>query len=126
MSRVRVTHTFDLKDRDGNDVTRENIDTVVYTMDVQVQEPIISVAPDWHEVEGTINGPIKTEVIRLDSRRDPVYVALEQFWSTIADLYPNVTTGDLDPGTRVRFDREAAAAVQTWLRYNNPRGDVDV
>lgn len=123
MSRVRVTHTFDLKDEHGDDANRTEIMNVVDAMTVQVAEPVVGYGSDdyWSEREGDIEGIIKVDVIPLDSTRDPVDVALEQFWSTIADLYPSVTTSDLDPGTRVRFDREAEAAVRTWLRYNNPQ-----
>lgn len=117
MSRVRVTHTFDLLDEAGQPANRDDIDYVVGTMTVQVEEPVLGYGP------GPFNDrPVKVDVIDLDAERGrAVDVALGQFWSTIADFYPYITTGDLDPGTRAHFDNVARDAVTTWKRYNNPQ-----
>lgn len=45
------------------------------------------------------------------------------FWLTLAELTPDVTTGDLDPIASHDFDVATEAAQQNWLLAN--RGDAD-
>jgi hypothetical protein len=46
--------------------------------------------------------------------------ALHAFWGKIAELYPEVETGDLDPGHLIDLDTAAQSAVKAWLYYNHP------
>lgn len=47
-----------------------------------------------------------------------VDTALFDFWAKIAELYPEVKTGDLGPSEVIRFTREAEHVVYAWLENN--------
>jgi hypothetical protein len=47
-----------------------------------------------------------------------VDVALFDFWAKIAELYPEVKTGDLGPAEVISFTREAEHVVYAWLENN--------
>lgn len=42
------------------------------------------------------------------------------FWATVADAYPDIETGDLDPATAARFMEACVTAVRAWLEANPP------
>ncbi len=41
------------------------------------------------------------------------------FWAAIGDSYPEITTGDLDPGSVIEFNQASEAVVKQWLYYNS-------
>ncbi len=51
-----------------------------------------------------------------------VHEAIGAFWASIASSYPSIKTGDLDPGSVVRFEELAERTVKTWLDFNAPGG----
>ncbi len=46
--------------------------------------------------------------------------AREAFFASVAADFPEVTTGDLDPGATVAFELETNELIVTWLTYNAP------
>lgn len=40
------------------------------------------------------------------------------FWSTVAEGYPEITTGDLDPGTAFTFGKRVREVVKEWINTN--------
>lgn len=59
---------------------------------------------------------------RLDAA---VQNALEAFWERIGLHFPELTTGDADPGAHLAFEAAARKALETLLRCNNPYCTVD-
>lgn len=46
--------------------------------------------------------------------------ASDAFWAAFAAEFPEVSGGDLDPITTVRFDKAVERAAHEWLRANWP------
>lgn len=44
--------------------------------------------------------------------------AMEAFWATVAEHYPQAQTGDISPGTEGAFELVARAAVEEWVAEN--------
>lgn len=60
---------------------------------------------------------------RTDKRiRDAVEVGLLAFWEKVAPLFPEITSGDCDPGVVVAFDMAAKRAIEDVL-YGNMYAD---
>jgi len=57
------------------------------------------------------------ECIKCDHQQ-VINLAIEAFWSKIAELTPKVTSGDLSPEIVSRFEEVATAAVYSWHEYN--------
>lgn len=53
---------------------------------------------------------------RLDRALEAAYMV---FWSKVADLYPEATSGDLDPMSAAVLESTMRDAVEKWLRYNH-------
>lgn len=47
-----------------------------------------------------------------------VTAALEAFWASIAQSYPEATSGDLDIGVDAHFDQIATATAGRWVQNN--------
>jgi hypothetical protein len=43
-----------------------------------------------------------------------------EFWSAVADAFPEVTTGDLPPDAADDFRRAAKGVIERWLEVNAP------
>jgi hypothetical protein len=58
--------------------------------------------------------------LRQDKGRveDAVMDAMDAFWNSIAENYPEITTGDLDPGTSIDLTLSMENAVDKWLMWN--------
>lgn len=63
--------------------------------------------------DGTEHGMTHNDFLEV-----AVDTALFDFWAKIAELYPEVKTGDLGPAEVIRFTREAEHAVYAWLENN--------
>lgn len=61
--------------------------------------------------------------LREDKKRleDAVKNAEEAFWNSIAEDYPEITTGDLDPSTSIDLMLTMENAIDRWLIINNPK-----
>ena len=61
--------------------------------------------------------------LREDKKRleDAVRNAEEVFWNSIAEDYPEITTGDLDPSTSIDLMLTMENAIDRWLIINNPK-----
>ncbi|MGU4699121.1 hypothetical protein K6L09_20860 [Burkholderia cepacia] len=46
--------------------------------------------------------------------------AEEKFWETVADLFPEVKTGDMAPEASFAFSQACKSAVKLWLQSNHP------
>ena len=46
----------------------------------------------------------------------------EAFWAVVAGLFPEIMTGDLDPGAVARFELATRSAVAAWIGANQPDG----
>ncbi len=44
--------------------------------------------------------------------------ALDAFWNAVAESFPEITSGDMDPVEAVHFDEAAQRAVEAWLDAN--------
>lgn len=47
--------------------------------------------------------------------------AEEAFWAEVVKHFPDIKTGDLDPGATVRFRLACAEVVEAWLDQNTPQ-----
>ncbi len=52
-------------------------------------------------------------------RKTAIQHATDAFWQSIADSYPNITTGECKPLQVVEFDRAAMIIVKHWLQANS-------
>lgn len=62
---------------------------------------------------------------RKDVIADAVQKAEESFWSTIAEEFPEITTGDLDPMTSLHVNTAMNNAVRNWLNQNKPKSEIE-
>lgn len=53
-----------------------------------------------------------------DRIADAIDTAAQAFWASVAESFPEVTTGDLDPETVDQLEREMGHAILTWLGTN--------
>lgn len=75
------------------------------------------------EVETLI--PPTAEVEALVARiTGAAEAALAAFWATVAERFPEITTGDLGPRTTVAIEDAAHDAVEAWVTLNLP-ADAD-
>ena len=51
---------------------------------------------------------------------DVAAAALEAFWATVAQSYPEIETGDLAPDLVVALRDSAEKAVNSWIEWNLP------
>lgn len=51
---------------------------------------------------------------------DAIEKATEAFWAVIAEEFPEVKTGDVDPLYSMEWDRFVERHVKAWLRGNWP------
>lgn len=58
-------------------------------------------------------------MIEFSTSDEAVEDAQKAFWESIAKAFPEITTGDLDPVTALKFDEECKAVVEKWLICNN-------
>ncbi|CAG7581362.1 MAG: hypothetical protein SLAVMIC_00804 [uncultured marine phage] len=67
------------------------------------------------------------ESLREDKKRiqDAVSEAEMAFWVSISEKYPEVTTGDLDPGASIALSMAMEEAVDAWLMFNDPNSSDD-
>ena len=63
---------------------------------------------------------------RLKRIRKIVEEADLAFWSKVADLVPEATSGDLDPERTVQLKIAMENAVEAWMHYNVPDAGVMV
>jgi|GEM_PF-1310887 len=42
------------------------------------------------------------------------------FYAMLTAHYPEITSGDLDPGTEISFTETAEATARTWVHFNTP------
>ncbi len=52
--------------------------------------------------------------------------ALDAFWQTIVEQFPDVTTGDLSPGATIALSLAAEEAVDEWIANNVTTQDCDI
>lgn len=45
-------------------------------------------------------------------------LALDEFWSVVADAFPDAKSGDLSVERTFQLDKAAQEAVQEWVRNN--------
>jgi hypothetical protein len=45
-------------------------------------------------------------------------VAMDAFWAKVAEQFPEITTGDLDPGATIDFENASVSAVTRWIYCN--------
>jgi hypothetical protein len=50
-------------------------------------------------------------------------VAMDAFWAKLAEQFPEITTGDLDPGAVVDFENASVTAATLWIHANRPQVD---
>ncbi len=50
-----------------------------------------------------------------------VDMAEDAFWGTVADLVPEASTGDLDPGLSTRWTNMNTKAVISWIAFNTAK-----
>lgn len=48
--------------------------------------------------------------------------AIYKFWESVANSLPQIKSGDLDPQTDYRFERQCRDVIKTWIETN--RKDV--
>lgn len=60
---------------------------------------------------------------REDTKRIEAAVqsAGQDFWAAIAEEFPEITTGDLGPGSSMKFYEACVSVVRDWLRSNRER-----
>jgi hypothetical protein len=58
-----------------------------------------------------------------DRIREIVQNATNSFWTTVAELIPEIETGDFSPLDTLEFERAAEKAIRTWINSNI--GDSD-
>ena len=51
--------------------------------------------------------------------KDAIREAQDDFWNSIADSFPDITSGDFDFGESHKFDIACEKAVDHWLNMNN-------
>lgn len=51
---------------------------------------------------------------------DVAAAALEAFWATVAQSYPEIETGDLAPDLVVALRDSAGKAVNSWIEWSLP------
>ncbi|WP_261887471.1 hypothetical protein [Vibrio aerogenes] len=44
----------------------------------------------------------------------------DKFWSSVAEMFPQITTGDLDPFVTAQFSVAIQTVVNEWLYANSP------
>jgi hypothetical protein len=66
----------------------------------------------WDEDIPDING-IPAERIREAAEKARI-----AFFTSLAEDFPEITTGDLDPGSTVSFELETNAVIVNWLSWN--------
>lgn len=54
-----------------------------------------------------------------------VQAAKDAFWSTIAEQFPEVRSGDFPPDATFEFDTACSRAAQVWLEGNWPEDTFD-
>ncbi len=47
------------------------------------------------------------------------------FWATIADQFPEITSGDFPPDAHFKFGRAQEDAVKLWIKYNFPKDKIE-
>jgi hypothetical protein len=52
-----------------------------------------------------------------------IYMASDQFWKTIADLFPECKTGDLEPLYVFKMEETMKETVTHWVENNSPKVD---
>lgn len=76
----------------------------------------------WDE-DITAVGDVPAERIREAVRK-----ARDAFWASIAESFPEVTTGDMSPGDDMALESGTNQVVATWLLWNHPsmnEGDAE-
>lgn len=62
----------------------------------------------------------------MDDQQERLNTALRNaqlaFWKSIAENYPEITSGDLDVGATIDFDDACETVVRQWL-YLNSEGE---
>jgi len=43
------------------------------------------------------------------------------FWARVAEMVPEATTGDMDPGDVDKLEKAMAKAISSWIDYNVPQ-----
>jgi hypothetical protein len=51
--------------------------------------------------------------------------AQHAFWAKVAEMCPEITSGDFPPESTIEFDRACEKAVEIWLRFNEPEDRFD-
>lgn len=74
---------------------------------------------EYDEARRALGDPL-TDTPRLESAAQE---ALADFWTAIATRYPEIGSGDLDPGTVMQIERTMTAAVHAWIEGNMPDTD---
>ena len=54
-----------------------------------------------------------------------VYMASDRFWATVADLFPECTSGDLDPLVVHNMEETMLSTVTCWVNTNKPAVNVE-
>ena len=54
-----------------------------------------------------------------------VYMASDRFWATVADLFPECTSGDLDPLVVHNMEETMLSTVTCWVNTNTPKTQVE-
>lgn len=52
--------------------------------------------------------------------KDTVDRGLTAFWEIVAAQYPEIKSGDMDPGVQANLEEVAEGAVRFWLFVNSP------
>jgi hypothetical protein len=51
---------------------------------------------------------------------EAVKKARDAFWASVAESFPEVTTGDMAPGDEVALEFATNEVLLVWLMYNHP------
>lgn len=62
-----------------------------------------------------LNAELQNQVLS-----NAVQEATDAFWASIAQSYPHIKTGDLDPGSASAFEELAEKTARSWLSFNEP------
>lgn len=91
--------------------------------------PVCLVFGGASDVEGARAGALEwmnlrgqAEMLRPSAERvaDAARRAGDTFWEVVGQSFPEVTTGDIDPGALMAIESAMDVAVERWLRWNHP------
>lgn len=58
------------------------------------------------------------EYVSEDKKDEIVLKAINCFWEKVAEEFPDIKHGDIDPKTVIDFEEAAYSAIDNWINLN--------